>query len=446
MDPLGTVAAERSLFLVVIRSAGKWAWRGALIVLGLMALLWTGALLIGSYRLESKLEEFRKDPQYLNLLPRDWSKGGPGGNAAPYFSAAFALLSWPDSRDVALPINEVLAGRWDQLSESKRKAVADWVSQNEGAFNLARSGSERSWCRYYRSWDHAHSKPVPRSKPPEMGWIFTTEWMLISRAWVQSSNGAHNDARETLRVALAVADSLKDDPGLESQQTRLSAHVMVLGNLLKLVPAESTEADLDEWLKIVPQANHFDDSLDRAVRWETQCLVELLSSPLGRFWAEWGDHIPRYRQYEKSLQRRLADPLVKWDGVRALDELKEALRISRLPFAEGSEAAARMMSTKRSAGWNPVRANFVTSPLLLIEYLQTVRAQCVVLRTGIDWEKIRLKTGIYPDTCAAADPISGAPLRIEKDPPRLSSAPGRQHVIGMGWRIGESPAWVLRGK
>lgn len=423
-----------------IRRPLKWAWRGALALIGISAIFWTGALLIGSCRLEAKLKEVRSDPQYSTLIPKDWSRPGPGENAAPYFSAAFALVSWPDSKE-PLQINDILQGHWSRISEVQRKAITDWVAQNGRAFELARLGADRPWCRFYRQWD-AKNAPNPRTMPREMGWLYQMEWMLIARAWVEASRGSHRDARETIRVALSVADSLRDDPFLESQKTRLSAHEMVLESLLTLIPAEASEAELEEWLKVVPRPGSFDGCLERGVRWEIHSLADLLSGPIGRFWAQWSQHIPSYRQYEKALQRRLADPLVKWDGIRALEDLARVREICSKPYLEGRIEAQQMMDKKRSDGWNPVRANFVHSPYYALEILQDVRARCVVLRTGLEWEQIRLRKGKYPEKCDAIDPLTGNPLLVESGPLRLTSVGGQRPKY-----LDEPPiSWVLRAQ
>jgi hypothetical protein len=416
----------------------KWAWRGLLILVGLLAVAWSGALLIGSSRLDSKLSGVRSDPRFTWQAPKDWDRPGPGDNAAPYFSAAFALvarLTGPEN------INGVLACKWTELSEKEQAALREHVKRSQGAFELAAKGADQPWCRYPRNWEPMS----PRGLQEEAGRIFPLIWMLMTRAWVQTADGAHAEARETIRVALAAADSLRDDPFLVSQQSRLSAHKMILAGCLRLVPSEATVADLEAWLKLVPGPDRFDGCLDQAMRRQARDVVELLSGPLGRFWEHYATQLPGYRRYDKTLQRRLADPLVKLDGVRALDDFARILDLLGKPYLEARPEGVRMDEIRRRQyeSWHPVVTHFVPWLKYHLDDLQETRAMCVVLRTGLEWELARLKNGNYPERCDTLDPLTDKPLQLEAGPARLTCA-GLKTMSSYHGFIGTS--WILRGK
>ena len=74
----------------------------------------------------------------------------------------------------------------------------------------------------------------------------------------------------------------------------------------------------------------------------------------------------------------------------------------------------------------------------MVDSIEGRRAKCIVVRTGLEWERILLETGKYPDKCEAIDPFTGKPLLIETSPARLTS-------VGPG-HPSRAFSWTLRGK
>ena len=181
------------------------------------------------------------------------------------------------------------------------------------------------------------------------------------------------------------------------------------------------------------------------MRRQARDVAQLLSGPIGRFWEQYAAQLPGYRRYDKTLQRRLADPLVKMDGIRALDDFARIQDLLRKPYLEARPEAVRMDQLRRSQAesWHPVVTHFVPWLQYHLDDLQETRAMCVVLRTGLEWEMARLKDGKYPERCDTLDPLTDKPIQLEAGPARLTCA-GLRTMSSYHGFIGTS--WILRAK
>jgi len=425
--------------------AAKWTTRGLLALIAVAAIAWSVTLFAGSVRLQEALEAVRSEPRLNNLAPKNWETGGPGDNGGPYFAAAFALHRYWD-RDIGQPIHQILQGGWGTLSEDQQAKVRSWLESKKVAFELAAEGARRPWCRFVRSWT---SNPW-EVYAPEIGGVAILGRSLIARADMLAADGDSAGARDSIRLAFAVADSLKDEPPRECVSFRLSLHEQIMKSLLNLIPAKLTIQECEEWLALLPKVQSYDQLLERAYLWDLHVLVDLLSGPLDRFWHAWAE-AKHQGGWRGGFQRRLADPLVKLDGVRALDELRKIIAVVGAPYPEARAELRKMWSDwhGRSRGWNPVRAVFVIPSWWHLDRVQTTRALTTLLKTGLEWEKTRIETGKYPDRCDTLDPFTDQALLLEENPRRLTSRPGFWAVesdeIGATVR-GRPLSWVLRGK
>jgi len=423
----------------------KWATRGLLALIALAAITWSVVLYAGSMRLQKALEDVNSDPTFVNPVAKTWDTAGPGDNGGPYFAAAFALHKYP-GLDVSKSLQSVLEAGWQALSEEKRTALRAWLESKKVAFELAAEGARRPWCRFVRSWT---SNPW-EVHAPEIGGVAFLGRSLIARAEMLAADGDSAGARDSIRLAFAVADSLKDEPPRECVSFRLSLHEQIMKSLLNLIPAKLTIQECEEWLALLPKVQSYDQLLERAYLWDLHVLVDLLSGPLDRFWHAWAE-AKHQGGWRGGFQRRLADPLVKLDGVRALDELRRIIAVVGAPYPEARAELRKMWSDwhGRSRGWNPVRAVFVIPSWWHLDRVQTTRALTTLLKTGLEWEKTRIETGKYPDRCDTLDPFTGQALLLEENPRRLTSRPGFWAVesdeIGATVR-GRPLSWVLRGK
>jgi hypothetical protein len=95
---------------------------------------------------------------------------------------------------------------------------------------------------------------------------------------------------------------------------------------------------------------------------------------------------------------------------------------------------------ERSRGLHPVRRSFVVPSPYYMDQIQMNRSLIALIRTGLDWEKVRVETGTYPPQCESLDPCTSAPFLLEAGPQRLTS------VTLRGPRFEQRHSWNLRLK
>jgi hypothetical protein len=263
------------------------------------------------------------------------------------------------------------------------------------------------------------------------------------------------EAREAIRIAFKVADSLRDDPFLQSQSRRISQIAMILDNVPDLVPPEAGAEDLAAWLKILPSPDAFDGVLERAGKWLMKERVDIFCGGADRYWFwqrlsyRWGP-----MDFSKVLRKKLASPLFEADAILCLEETRRVIEVWRKPYLEAKPEAARLEAEWRL--WKESRhptAPLVwhLSPALRMERLQVARARLALVRTGLEWELAKSKTGAYPATGTVADPLTGDPFKLEASPARLTGAPvpGFEARTSKAGRVfaastTEPNIWILR--
>jgi hypothetical protein len=412
----------------------KWSTRGLLALIALAAILWSGALFVGSMRLTKALEAAKSDPRFSNPAPANWDPAGPGENGGPYFAAAFALHRYPGP-EVSRSLQTVLKEGWASLTDSQETAIRGWLESKKSAFDLVAEGARRPWCRYIRSWT-ANPWEI---HAPEVGGVIFLGRSLIARAAMQSADGDRMGARESIRLAFAVADSLRDEPPSESLGFRLGLHEPIQTSLLHIIPKDLTAQECDEWRALIPGSESYDGILERALRWDSHVLVDLLSGPLDRFWHAWKERKAGL-SWRGGFQRRLADPFVKLDGVRALEEVRRLHDVLGKPYQKARMELQQMWSEwhDRSRGRNPVRTVFVIPSCWYLDRVQVNRSLATLLRTGLEWEKARLESGKYPERCEIIDPCTAAPFVMESSPPRITA------LVPRGLLAQDRHSWTLR--
>lgn len=448
------------------RAAGrvlKRAWRTLQIGVAVLAMAWTGAFIMGCRGLETALDSVNSNPSLSFTVPKNWEHPAPGENAAPYFASSFTMLAYayPPMEDA---IEAVMKKGWPALPEGDRTELQTWLKDQQLVFDLASKGAERPWCRYERQWWSDRERKVEmepwRVPVSEVEGVAQLSDALVVLAQSRMAEGKATEARDAIRVALAVADSLRDDPFLESQRYRAGRISSILEVVAECMPRAMTEEDVDAWMKIIPRPEVFDGCLERAGRWMLKERVNLFSGGPSRYWFwqriyyRWGP-----MDFSELMRNRLADPLFETDAVRCLEETTRLVEIWSKPYIEAKPEADRLEQDWKS--WR--ERSHPTAPLvwhvapaLRLERIQTARARCAMIRLGLEWEKARSKTGSYPKVVDAIDPMTGRPFQLEEGPPRLTGAgltgrrsehrlerlPDRKGVITVP--IAEPNTWILR--
>ena len=449
--------------------AVKWAGRALALLGAVAAMAWTGVFVTGCSGLKTTLTTVTEDPALAYSVPKDWEKPAGGENGAPYFASSFALMSYAYPEQAG-SIRKAVAKGWEGLAEDQREKLKAWLKDRQLAFDLATKGAEKSGCRYSREWwsDQARTMEMEpwRVPVPELEGAQQMSEALVALAQGRAAEGKFAEAREAIRVAIAVADSLRDDPFLQSQARRVSLISMIMDNVTDLVPATLSPEDLEAWIKIIPSPDRFDGALERAGMWLVKERVDLFRGSPDRYWFwqriyyRWGP-----MDLSKYLRKRLADPLFEADAIRCLEDTRRLVAIWKKPYLEAKAEAASL--EREWKGWKESRhptAPLVwhVAPSLRLERLQMARARCAMVKLGLEWELARAKTGAYPKTAEAVDPMTGQAFRLEEGPARLTGAivsgrsrrPSPPPQVGPdGKRIKVPPeptslpnTWVLRAK
>lgn len=439
------------------------AWRAFVIAVTVLCLGWTGAFVVGCSGLSTALETANSNPTLAYTVPKDWEEAAPEGNAAPYFASSFALLSYAypaQSRSIETAVEK----GWDALSEEQQRELRTWFKDHQLAFDLAARGAAIPQCRYAREWwrDRGRTQETEpwRIPIPELDGVEQMTDALVVLARSRMAEGKAAEARDAVRIALSVADSLREDPFMASQSRRIGRNSSILDHVSDLVPAGATADELAEWLKIIPRPEAFDGVLERAGKWMLRERVDLFSGSPARYWFwqrlyyRWGP-----MDLSKMIRKRLADPLFEADAIKCLEGTTRVIEIWSKPYLD-----ARPLAEALENEWKELRNETIhpTAPLMWgvrpmtrLDAVQGARARCALIRAALELEIARAKTGAYPRIVDAIDPLTGEPFRLEEG--RLTGA----NITKRGGRramqpvpsggvtsvtVPEPNTWVLRAK
>jgi hypothetical protein len=378
-----------------------------LVLLGVIG--WTAANLIGSWRYQSAVASLEADGFVL-----DPSRIGPpavavADNAAPYYSAAFALYVRPPD---PAPWEEHPMKRLAEAKPGDRAAAEAWLKQNSDAFDMVRRGQKRPRCRFPRDYSEGYSMPMP-----ELTGIVSLSRALALLAESQLLAGDVVGARESTQLIFALGDCLSDEPVLVSQLVRLVAVESGLAVVETAVTEATGEADLREWQALLPAATFFQGGLERGYRGEIVMATGLLRKPV----AETLALLEGVQGGRATIAWDLMRPLVRYDGAGYLHDMRRMVLASRKPYLEGKEDVPdRYLHGLRSI-WNPVRACLLPALSSALRRQATVEARLAVLRAGIEAERVHKATGAYPKAVAGTDPFSGKPLVYDLEKGRIAS-------------------------
>jgi hypothetical protein len=400
----------------------RWLWRAALLLVTFAAMIWTGAFVVGCSGLNTALESVNSNPTLAYTVPKDLEESAFPENAAPYFASSFALLSYAYPSQ-ASSIETVVMKGWDSLTEEAQRDLRTWFKDQHLTFDIAARGAGLPQCRYAREWwrDRARTAETEpwRIPIPELKGVEQLCDALIALAHSRMADGKTREAREAIRIALAVADSLREDPFLASQRRRVGHISFILDHVAELVPPAATADDLGEWLKLIPGPETFDGCLERAAKWMLKERVDLFSGSPARYWFwqrlyyRWGP-----MDLSKMIRKRLADPIFEADAIKCLEGTARLVEIWGKPYFEArplAETLEKEWSEWKDETWHPT-APLVwgVKPLMRLEAVQEARARCALIRAGLEWEIARASTGAYPKTVEATDPLTGHSFRLEE--------------------------------
>lgn len=402
------------------------AWLLLVLLLAGVA-VWTTFNVLGSARYRSALaameaEGFSTQPHRIAPAPPP-----AGENAAPYYSAAFALYVQPEEN---APWQDYPRKRMGDLGPKDRAAADAWLARNAEAFDLVRRAQKRPRCQFEREYDHGFSMLLP-----EVSKVISLSRAFGALAETQLLAGAPGAARESVKSMFALAGCLREDALIVSFLVGLHTVDEALEVVESAVTDATGEADLRAWQALLPPDTVFQGNLERAYRGETAMVSTMLSRPTAE-----------ERQFlGQSGNRLLWDlmrPLFRFDGAEYLLDMRRVILACRKPYLEAAvEFAAVDAKFRSESSWAPLRSMVMPSLTRALERQATVEARLIVVRAGLEAERARRASGAYPNTVPGTDPFSGKGLVYDPVQGRIASV--RPKTPGSEDRPTE---WKLRAK
>jgi hypothetical protein len=398
---------------------------------------WLVFYAVGSWRLAEALSAARQAGHATTLAELAPPPLPAERNAAVHFQAAFALH--PDAGEGEPALARGIEVGFKGLSEAERKTALELLKGATGMFQRIRAGRALGSCRYDRDYTRLYDRSLP--------WVrdsIRAARLLKLRAESEIAAGRGEEARETVRDLLALADSYRSEPIMITQLVRLVLVNLALELVHEAVSEGTSGSDLRAWLEIVPAPSTLDGALQGAYRGELAMGAELAGRSLGEAVSRVGDSAAPQPWLSRT---DLLAPYWKILGSNYLRRMIPLVEASGGPYLE---ARARFESAdeelKASTFYGDLLSRLLIPALVKpMNHLARTQAAMAVVRTGLEWEIERAARGRYPQETAVPDPLTGAPLRFDPEAGRISStgSPGMTaedlEESRMVWRLRHPP-------
>jgi hypothetical protein len=386
----------------------RWLRGGAVLLFVLTGVC--GAYRYGLYRLiESELAAIRQRGEPVSLAELDrWYPPVPAGeNAAEIYLEAFQLLRQPKPDEQAkLPA----AGAVDAM----RDLLGRQLAENAAALARFHQAAARQQCRYPVDFSQGHA-----SRLPHLTKISTGVRLLAMEATFAAEHGDRNKAATGLRAALALAQSVADEPTEISQLTRAAGNRNALLSLpLVLTQVELTDEQLGRLSTALARADD-SDALVRGAIGERCFAIDLYRHPELRLAAL----LDRF--YSPALRRRIAvrramGVLDIW-LLHYLDQSARYLELCRQPVADRIRNARSVAVPYPFSGFAISLTMRLAGDMTPVELNARHLADVGLGLAGLAVERYRLARGQLPATLAElvpallsavpVDPFDGKPVR-----------------------------------
>lgn len=372
----------------------------SLLALVMLIGAWVVADIVTDARLKATLASLKKDGYATTLADAAPAAPPADKNAAPLYRKAFEELTATPDHGVAVP--SVDKGGFRALSKPDQAKLRDWLAANAETLGQFAAARAYGTCVFDRDWSKGFAVLLP-----EIASVVKAGRTLSYRAQAFVEDGKPEAARAAVRDGFALADSIEKDPFLVSQLVR----VVVISIHLKVVDfgvrADATEAELREWLKLVPAYDHFNGMMETAMRGELATAAGMAADPEGLM-AGIGAAAP----YAGVLR-----PVFANDLRHHLSNMRRATEACRLPPWEASVAIEKLQKEAVSVvNWlHPVTAILMPAFAKTVENQKRVMAYLAVVRSGLECELAHATTKAYPATLDVIDPFTGKPLVYKPD-------------------------------
>jgi len=395
--------------IVILR---RWLRRVGWLSLVLLLVLiagWTAMNVVGSSQWEQSLGELRTAGFKVSLESMASPPLPASENAAPYYTAAFALHV---AEDPPLEVEK----RVRAMSEEERASLKEWLSRNKESFEMITRARKRPRCRFERDYRQGYAMLMPELAP-----MIKIADALRLRAELQALEGDVAGARESIRAIFDMADTQRSEPILIIQLVRVTMVTRALEGLAACVTAETGEAELKKWREIVPDPDvMFGEALQTAFRGEMALLADLLSRPLPQVL---GVELPQFQGIWGWLYR----PWILSDGATYMSIMRRAADASVRPYPEARiEFDELTRLCRKSSQWTqPICSLLLPALFNSLDATTAARARLAVARAGLG------ATGRVPAALTEINPFTGKPLTLDAATGRIvcDAVPAAQQTI-----------------
>lgn len=413
----------------------KAALRWSLLVLFILGIVtWTVLNWVGSRNLEATLSTLRESSYATRLEELAPPPVPPDENAAPYYSAAFALFAKPAPRAAQRAFDQVTKAGLVGLSTDHEAELRAWLGRNRDAFELVARARTRPHCRFDRKYEGY------ATRFPEIGNIPWLTGALAVHAQLLTKDGRPGEARDSVSDILRLADSIADEPSIICQMIRLAVIGSALTTINRCVAGDTDAELLRQWSAMLPREGSLEGSMERPLRAELATMAESLPLSSYELW-DW-DGQRREENLGRLILTWLSNPIQRLDGAQSLSLLRRAAELSRKPYAESQSEHSALLEEvlEKSVLLHPITRLVLPGLSGLTKAQAYYQAQIAVTRSGLAWELEFMTKGRYPERVEVLDPFSGKPLSYNAEEGRLYSV-GSPYMPNTDDRT-----WLLRHK
>ena len=345
-------------------------------------------------------------------------------NAALFYSAAFAAFESINRG------NTFIGCELADFEGENRAELLLSIERLTEVFALLRRARALPQCRFQRNYRRGADPRLP-----EFGPALDLSYPLAHRARLQAESGRQDEARDSVRDLLSLADRFREEPNFHFQWLRrflIDRAIRTIGDCSR---SAVTEADLIAWRELLPSASILDDSLERGLRADlasTACLLTQSSKLI---------QLRGIRSWDVRMLATTVDPVVTLEGLDSLQRMRRAVEIQRMPFAE-ARLAAKALGDSQAGSSRLNLLRFEERSLAgLLDHHAIVKSRLALTRAGLEAELFFLRRGHYPVETTILDEISGRPLVIDLGAGLIRpSGPGPMDARNpdfedLGWRL-----------
>jgi hypothetical protein len=371
---------------------------------------------------QARLDEIRKQgyPVTLAELDKWYPQVPPGENAADVYLEAFKHFAPNQKGDTNLPVvgYAKLPPRGAAMNESMKQAVSEYLARNEPALMLLHNAAKVKQSRYpvYLADTSGSTSAMRYYSGVRQG-----TRLLVLEAILRAQSGLAQQAVDSVSANFSLAGSLKEEPLIVSQFTRLACLAVAIDSLEQVVNIAPLSADHLQQLAAGLTEAEMPDAIFRSFVGEMCSAKSLFEKPLGdqlTAMSSDSDPVPVLFVYQYAGIRQM--------DYLAFSEVLESYRAAcQSPFPVRLQLArATKLRAERESRWHLVSRSFGPVLEAVVESeakkIALVRTACAAITV----EEYRLANGKLPDrpgepatgssAAAFSDPFDGQPLRYKK--------------------------------